>query len=115
MSENKITLDNMVLRVYEKSTQKFTILSINHKTTLTDLAFKIGDFFDLDMFGHTFKFCTNIRNQSKGESYYEHFDEDEQQHTDIISCESVLNNIGKKLLFVQDLGDDNKLIITRKK
>lgn len=110
----------MLIRVYDRTEKISTEIKVDNKTTLTNLAFIIGEVFNLDMHGHAFKFCNNIRNEyASSESYLSPDSEfPEGFHgeitTGLVACESFFNTIGKKNLFIQDLGDCNEFILTRK-
>ncbi len=110
----------MEIRVYDKQNKISIILPINSITTLTELAHQIGYCFYLDMFGHTFEFCNSLRGNKKylsyeDEEYFDTIDESETVKSTKTLCSIAFKNIGDKLLFVQDLGDCNEFILTRKK
>jgi len=95
----------MTFKVYNKGIKKSIKVELSNKCTLSNLAFAIAVDFDLDIDGHTYMFCKNLRRMYVGKQYIE---DDELQ----IKCSKVFSSVGEKLLFVQDLGELNQFIVT---
>lgn len=112
----------MEIKVYDKKKRTSQILTVGDNVTLTELAHAIGLYFNLEMFGHTFLFCVKLRRYSNyrdflvynDETYFDKINERDNNKSTNIKCLFAFNKVGSKLLFVQDLGDQNEFIITRK-
>ena len=105
----------MTFKVYDKQTKESLPVKVSDEATLMNLAFVIGNKFGLDMFGHAFLFSTNLRNEYKDKVFTgSSADGDDENEEVLIKCSEVFAEVGHKLLFIQDLGDCNRFIVTRK-
>ena len=113
----------MEFKVYDKQNRISKKLVVNDSLTLTNLAHEIGRKFCLDMFGHSFEFCVKLRRYSNytdflvynNDECFDKINERDNNKSTNTKCSIAFSEVGSKLLFVQDLGDQNEFIVTRKK
>lgn len=89
--------------------QPFRVLAIPENYTLYKLAASILDSFEFD-FDHPFGFYDNIKNWTQSKEGYELFadigEESEFKEVKKTKVNKVFNQIGKKMLFLFDYGDE---------
>ncbi len=100
----------------------YRVLAIPERFTLCRLAGEILDAFDFDS-DHCFGFYNNLKRWTKSDECYELFkDIEDEQGLEPTPCKSVkktkvgkvFNEIGKKMLFLFDYGDEWHFIVELK-